>query len=59
MNDTFKSLDRTYNQRDIRERAGSRGTIELTENDGERKGRGMGLRGGEGEESKHSSRALS
>jgi hypothetical protein len=62
MNDTFKSLDRTYNQRDIREREGSRARIELAEIDGGRmRGNKRAWEGseGKGEESKRSSRRLS
>jgi hypothetical protein len=63
MNDTFKSLDRTYNQRDIREREGSRGTIEPTETeiDGERRGTGDSFerRGGRRKQAQQPSAELS
>jgi hypothetical protein len=38
MNDTLKSLERTYNQRDIREREGLRARTELAVIDDERRG---------------------
>jgi hypothetical protein len=44
MNDAFKSLDRTYNQRDIREREGSR-ELAVIEDEGRggNEGRGDGI----------------